>query len=487
MFEAAELGRKVSKAAFAEREPSLRTALLTTQRELVETGAFPVLVIVSGVEGAGKGTLVDQLYKWLDARGLRTAAFWNPSDEERERPRYWRFWRHLPAKGSIGIFFGSWYTDPIIERVYRRLGAAAYERELRRCAAHERLLVADGMLIVKFWLHLPESVQRRRLEADVERGLAPSPLLKRFAKRYDAFVKVSERAIRLTDTGPAPWHVVEATDPRYRDLAVGEHLLGALRERLRRPAPALEPGPAPAAANGPTVLDRVDLGRRVEDKPYEKRLARRQRALSGLAWRAQAAGIDTVAVFEGWDAAGKGGAIRRLTQAIDARLYQVISVAAPTDEERAHHYLWRFWRHIPRAGTMTFYDRSWYGRVLVERVEGFARIAEWRRAYQEINDFEEQLVEHGVVLLKFWLHLSPDEQLARFRERESVAWKQHKITAEDWRNRERWDAYAAAVDEMVTRTSTAFAPWTLVSAEDKRNGRLEVLSTFQDTLAGALS
>ena len=163
----------------------------------------------------------------------------------------------------------------------------------------------------------------------------------------------------------------------------------------------------------------------------------------------------SVVVFEGWDAAGKGGNIRRITAAIDPRTYRVISIAAPTDEEKAHHYLWRFWRHVPRAGYVTIYDRSWYGRVLVERVEGFARPDEWSRAYLEINDFEQQLVDHGIVLAKFWLHIDAKEQLRRFRERESVAWKQHKIAAEDWRNREKWDAYEEAVNDMVARTSTA--------------------------------
>jgi polyphosphate kinase 2 (PPK2 family) len=212
-----------------------------------------------------------------------------------------------------------------------------------------------------------------------------------------------------------------------------------------------------------------------------------QSQLNNLAWQAREARLFTVAVFEGWDAAGKGGAIRRVTQAVDARLYQAITVGAPTDEERAHHYLWRFWRHLPRAGFMTIYDRSWYGRVLVERVEGFARPDEWRRSYLEINDFEEQLVDHGVVLMKFWLHISKEEQLRRFREREQVAWKQHKITPEDWRNRERWDDYRLAVDEMVARTSTEYAPWDLVAANDKRFARIEVLRAFCTCLERALS
>jgi polyphosphate kinase 2 (PPK2 family) len=188
----------------------------------------------------------------------------------------------------------------------------------------------------------------------------------------------------------------------------------------------------------------------------------------------------------GWDASGKGGAIRRLTEAIDARLSQVVPIAAPTDEERAHHYLWRFWRHIPRAGRVTVFDRSWYGRVLVERVEGFAKEQEWRRAYLEINDFEAQLAEHGILVLKFWIHVAKEEQLRRFEDRKQTAYKQHKITDEDWRNRERWDDYAAAVDEMVVRTSTEAAPWTLVPGNDKKTARVLILKTFSERLERAL-
>ena len=193
-----------------------------------------------------------------------------------------------------------------------------------------------------------------------------------------------------------------------------------------------------------------------------------------------------ILALEGWDAAGKGGAIRRVTHALDARMYRVIPIAAPTDEERAHHYLWRFWRHLPRLGRITIYDRTWYGRVLVERAEGFASEAEWMRAYKEINEFEEQLTEHGIVLVKYWLHISADEQLERFKERETAPWKQYKITPEDYRNREKMNLYEQAASDMIARTSTEFSPWTLVEANDKRYARIKVLRTLCDRLDAAL-
>lgn len=490
MFEAAELGHKLDKKAFKEIEPALRTQLLNVQDELREA-RVPVIIIVSGVEGAGKGSVVNRLHEWLDSRGLQTHAFWDETDEERLRPRYWRFWRTMPPRGSISILFGSWYTAPIIDRVFDRSTDAELDAEAGRIKHLERLLSADGALIVKLWFHLSKDEQRKRLKEDAKtRGTAVPPEAAKFSKRYDRFARVSERVLRQTDTGTAPWHIIEATDDRYRDVTTGRILLEACRNRLGRPvadteAPAVSHTPL-EMANDATVLDALDLARRLGEKTYKKQLADYQRHLNDLTWEARRQGRSTVMVFEGWDAAGKGGAIRRLTAAMDARLYRVIPIAAPTDEEFAHHYLWRFWRHLPMDGRVTIFDRSWYGRVLVERVEGFAREEEWRRAYHEITGFEEQLAHHGSVVLKFWLHIDPDEQLRRFKEREKIAYKQYKITDEDWRNRERWNDYKLAVNEMVVRTSTAFAPWHLIPANDKKLARIEVLKTVCAALTDAL-
>ena len=445
MFEAAEIGVKVSKKAFALREPELHAALLAAQRRLREAD-FPVIVIVSGVEGAGKGDVVSLLHKWMDARGLETHAFWDATDEERMRPRFWRFWRALPAKGRIAVLFGSWYTQPIIDRAMKATKTDHFDRELERIRHFEDMLVDDGALIVKLWLHLSKKEQLRRLADEANgKGGKISPLTRSFSKRYDQFVRVSERALRKTDVAHSPWHIIESSNARYRNLQVGEILLERMIARLDRArttsgrvsmtSPALhKPGEA-------GVLSAMPLDRALGDKHYRKALEKYQTRLYALAWAAHNQRLNTVAVFEGWDAAGKGGAIRRVTQAMDARLYRVTSIAAPTDEEKSHHYLWRFWRQLPRAGYNTLYDRSWYGRVLVERVEGFATDLEWQRAYNEINSFEEQLVEHGTIVLKFWLHISPEVQLARFRERERIVWKQHKLTAEDWRNRDRREGY----------------------------------------------
>lgn len=493
MFEAAELGRKIPKKEFDEVEPQLHTKLLEVQRKLRNTN-IPVIVIVSGVEGAGKGEVVNRFNKWLDARGIRTVAFWDESDEEAERPEYWRFWRRLPPRGTIGILFGSWYTKPVIDHVYGNIKNAEFERRLRRITEFEKILTVDGALIVKFWFHLTRKDQAKQLkkEAKLLKKEHISTYLKKFSKRYKGFLESSEQAIRITDQGHSPWHLVEAGDRRYRDLTAGRILLSAIENRLEKIS--LEGPRIEIPDNGlvkpdddlVTILDHIDLKKGLTEKSYKRQLGRYQRRLYQLAWQAREQKRSSIFVFEGWDAAGKGGAIRRMTAAMDARLYTVISIAAPTDEEKAQHYLWRFWRHVPRAGYVTVYDRSWYGRVLVERVEEFARAEEWKRAYHEINDFEAQLCEHGIILAKFWIHLSADEQLRRFREREKVAWKQYKITEEDWRNREKWDDYAAAVNDMVTHTSTEYAPWGLVAGNDKLFARVEILKAICDRMEKAL-
>ncbi|MEJ2480212.1 MAG: polyphosphate:AMP phosphotransferase [Acidihalobacter sp.] len=494
MFEAAELGRKLSKEEFDEAEPELRAKLLQAQREARHAG-LPVVVIVAGVAGAGKGQVVNRLFEWLDSRGVHVHAYWDETDEDTQRPRWWRFWRTLPPAGSIAVMFGAWYTQTIYDRVEEHDDDAEHAAELTRIADVERMLVAGGALIVKFWCHLSEKEQSARikkLRKDPESHWRMAPETVHYAKRYEDYARVSAHVLRETDTAEAPWYLIEATDRRYRDLTIGRTLLEAIETRLAAPPDGVElkTSHAPSLPEGDdariTVLDHVDLSQALERKEYREQIEHYQGELNRLAWDAFHARKPIVALFEGWDASGKGGTIRRLVRALDARLYSVIPVAAPTDEEAAQHYLWRFWRYMPRDGYWTLFDRSWYGRVLVERVEGFATQPEWARSYHEINDFEAQLAEHGVVLLKFWLHIDREEQLARFTARENTPYKRHKISKEDWRNRERWGDYCAAINEMVVRTSTEYAPWHLIPANDKRFARVEVLRLAVEALEEAL-
>ncbi len=492
MFESAELGHKIGKTVWKKELPALREALLDAQLDLLQSRRFPVVILIAGVDCAGKGETVNILNEWMDPRHIETHALRVLTDEEEERPPMWRYWRALPPRGKIGIFIGTWYSGPLLENVYGRSKNAELDQQLERIARFERMLCDEGALVLKFWLHLSRDEQKKRLkslEKDPRTRWRVTDTDWQHYKLYHAFRKVSERMLRATSSPEAPWIIVEGTDPRYRYLTIGKALLGALRQRLDAPetAPPREPfPPATTAIDGLRILQTLDLSRRLKKADYADELERYQGKLNLLSRHPGFRKRSVVVVFEGNDAAGKGGSIRRITQALDARQYRVVPVAAPTDEERAQPYLWRFWRTIPRKGRFAIFDRSWYGRVLVERVEGFCDHGDWMRAYGEINDFEEQMVRNDTVVVKFWLSISKEEQLRRFNDREKIGFKRFKITDEDWRNRDRWDDYELAVCDMIDRTSTEIAPWTLVPANDKNFARIKVLKTLCERIEEAL-
>jgi polyphosphate:AMP phosphotransferase len=492
MFESAALPHVLDKATYKAEEPALREALLDVQFDLREQRSFPVLILIAGADGAGKGEAIQKLYEWLDPRHLHTHAYGEPNDEERARPRMWRYWRDLPAKGDIAVVFGSWYKDPLKAFVLGELNELAFERELERINHFELMLANEGALILKLWFHLAADAQKQRLKKVRRDPAASRHVLEEWSglAHHKDLVRAGELLARSTSTGYAPWMVIPSGDDRYRDMTMGRTIQWAVRKRLNGGGGAPTPA-APAIISAPgrrTALDGLDLTQTVAKAEYDKKLRAYQDRLALLtdsqAFRDQ---VGLVVAFEGNDAAGKGGSIRRVTQALDPRRFAVHAIAAPTDEEKAKPYLWRFWRRLPRQGTAAIFDRTWYGRVLVERVEGYCSEAEWLRAYSEINDFEVQLHDFGFVVVKFWLAISKDEQARRFEARRDVPYKRYKITDDDWRNRDRWDEYVQAVGDMVDRTSTAYAPWTLVEAEDKRHARLKVLQTICARLEARLA
>ena len=496
MFESAEIGAKVPKPDYEAALPQLRADLINAQFDLKKAD-FPVLMMVAGDDRVGCNEVLNSLHEWMDARELQTSVFGEMSEEEERQPRFWRLWRALPGRGQLGIFAGSWATDLIGWRLRKQIDDAEFDRLCGHSQGLEKQLVADGALVLKFWIHLPKKeLERRVKKADKRRGRRSWQIEdadRRILEHYDDALPWLHRFLRLTDWSEAPWTLVEGSDDRHRNLLVARTLLERLGKHLaaRAGAPAppkqAERPASPPRSPGGGILDRVDLDRTLPYDEYREQLAKRQGQLHRRADRARAKGITSVLVFEGWDAAGKGGVIRRITSALDAGEYHLVPIAAPTDEEKAHHYLWRFWRRLPRAGEVVIFDRSWYGRVLVERVEGFAPEADWRRAYEEINDFEENLVERGFVLQKFWMHIDREEQQRRFAEREQTTYKKYKITGEDYRNRDRWDAYVSAVDDMIVHTSTDLAPWHLVPANDKRFARVAVIEAICDALKRRLA
>jgi polyphosphate:AMP phosphotransferase len=486
MLETVDLDAALSREEYRKAFWPLRDRLSLLQRAVYEAG-LPVAVVIEGFDAAGKGDTVEKMVGRIDPRGYTVHATGAPTEEERLRPFLWRFWTRIPGRGEMAIFDRSWYGRVLGDRVEGEVPRSAWRLAYDEINQFERTLVDDGMLIVKFFLHLSRAEQRRRLER-MERSRYESwRVTKRDWKahrRYRALRQAAEEMLERTHSAWAPWIPVAATEKRWRRVRVFEALADAVQRALDARAAARPARPKAARPKRllRTVLDEVDLGKRIAPAKYQAtldRLQRRVRDLQLVCWKK---GVPVVVVYEGWDAAGKGGNIRRLIGSMDPRGYRVLPIAAPLGDDATHHYLWRFWNRVPRAGHVAIFDRSWYGRVLVERVEGFCAEAEWRRAYSEINEFERSLDHFGAAIVKFWLHVSKPEQLRRFRERERVAVKRYKITPDDWRNREKWDAYRTAVHDMITQTSTTYAPWTIVEADDKGWARVRALRAVTEAM-----
>lgn len=480
MLETAEIGQSLDRPAYDKMVPDLRTKLIQAQLSLREAG-FPVIIIVTGDDLAGRREVVDLLSEWMDPRFIDTQSFGEVSEHEKAHPLFWRYWQALPPAGRIAVLTNAWPTYLLAKRLTGKLGrkqAAQFAIEGR---AFETTLSDEGALILKIYLHLPPK-QLRRLTASFDGPLLSQEatvLRKHLQKHTGRTLAVIEQTLAETTIPQCPWNVIESADRHYRNVTVGRLVLDRINEQIKRRRarkPAARAVIVGASAETRTILDTVDLSVKLSDPEYQRRMGDLKTRLNDLAISAHKKRIGVVAAFEGWDASGKGGTIRRLVQSMNAPLYRVIPIAAPSADERAYHYLWRFWKHIPPRGRFVVFDRTWYGRVLVERVEGFATEPQWRRAYDEINDFERQLTDDGMILLKFWLHISKDEQLRRFKERERVPFKRYKIGPDDYRNRQKWNQYDVAVNEMIARTSTPTAPWHIIPSNDKQYARVKVLS-----------
>ena len=480
IFAALENGNRIGKRKYEKQVAALRVELLNLQYDLREAD-FSVVVLLAGNDRPEVVSMLRTLHDWLDERYLHHFVMFGADQmQDPERPIAKRYWKRLPPKGRIGVFLGGWPTFLLRSALAADWTQDQLDEALHTVNRFEQQQSDNGALVLKYWLHLPESVLNKRVAAaddDPETHWDIAQYDWEFLQHTPSETALVEHIIQHTDQSWAPWTLVESADARFRNLTVGQHVARVVGERLRK---APKPTKVPAtkdlqAATEQLSLDDLDLSARVDPADYERELAALQARINRLAHRAREAGIATVLVFEGVDAAGKGGVIRRLARALPVQHTRVIRISAPNEAEQARHYMWRFWTRLPRHGETVIFDRSWYGRVLVERVEEIAPEHEWRRAYEEINDFEESLCRSGFVFKKFWLQIDADEQLKRFEARARTPYKKYKLTAEDFRNREKWDEYQAAVRDMIAATGTDIAPWHLIAANDKRHARLEVL------------
>lgn len=489
MLEKIDLSKKVDKKTYRRVMDEAEEKLGLLQRECKDAG-IPVILVFEGMGAAGKGVQINRLIQALDPRGFDVYACDRPTEDEQMRPFLWRYWTKTPAKGRIAVFDRSWYRSVQVDRFdgltrEDRLGDA-YQDIL----SFEKQLCDDGTVIMKFFLYIDKDEQKKRfkkLEGSKETSWRVTEEDWNRNKDFDRYLKMNEEMLEKTDTDYAPWVIIEAVDKDYAALKIVSSVMDRLEYELehRRPedektAQRQEAKTRERFKNG--VLSGIDLSKSLTEEEYKTRLKKLQKRLAELHSELYRLRIPVVIGFEGWDAGGKGGAIKRLTSNLDPRGYRVNPTAAPNDIEKVHHYLWRFWNSVPKAGHIAIFDRTWYGRVMVERIEGFCSEAEWRRAYQEINEMESHMANAGAVVLKFWLHIDKDEQERRFKERQANPAKQWKITDEDWRNREKWDQYEEAVNEMLIRTSTTYAPWIVVEGNDKRYARVKVLQTVVDAL-----
>lgn len=506
MLEKVDLTKKMSKEDYKKKMEELEPQLGRLQRECKALG-MPVLIVFEGFGAAGKGVQIGRLIQSMDPRGFQVFPIKNETEEERMHPFMWRFWTKTPERGRISIFDGSWYRKVLIDRFEKRTKSRDIPAAFHSINSFEQQLAEDGNLIIKLFLDIDRKEQKKRfdrLEKNKETAWRVGQGDRERNVRFDEYASMMEEMLFETDTDYAPWTIIEAMDRRFATVKIYTTVIKAMADRIEKIRSAKAEDVSGEGFQGKeeedavsriaktadaemkklqvSILSRADLSLCCTRKEYREKLDRLQSKLEKLHGELYRKRIPVVLGFEGWDAGGKGGAIKRLTEKMDARGYVVNPTAAPNDIEKAHHYLWRFWKNMPKAGHVAIFDRTWYGRVMVERIEGFCTEEEWKRAYKEINDMEKDLYDAGAVVLKFWMQIDKDEQERRFRERQENPEKQWKITDEDWRNREKWDQYEDAVNEMLMRTSTDYAPWIVVEGNDKYYARIKVLRTVVEAI-----
>ncbi len=492
MLDQVNLQKTTMKEEYKPESRRLKEELARLQ-QVIKEKKLPVIILFEGWSAAGKGGLISDLILTLDPRNFKVYSTLSPTEEERRRPLLWRHWQVIPPRGQMTILDRSWYQEVSVERLEQELDDKEVARRMDSIRTFERQLTDDGYLILKFFLHISKKEQKHRLEKLAESENTSWRVTKldwHRNRHYDRYYEAFDQMLEETSTENAPWHPVSCHDRRSALIEVYHTVIDAIEAAVEKKenAPAvihpIDPGPFHLVPM-PRLAD-IDLDRQVSEEDYDRLLKKKQEKLHRLHNELYQRKIPVIVGYEGWDAAGKGGNIKRVAAALDPRGYAALPIAAPTPDELNRQYLWRFWTRLPKTGHIAIFDRTWYGRVMVERLEGFCSEDDWHRAYREINEFEQELVGWGAVLVKFWLHIDKDEQLRRFTDRQNTPAKQWKITDEDWRNREKWDLYEVAVDDMLRLTSTDFAPWTIIESNDKKFARLKALTTLIDAIENRL-
>ena len=464
---------------------------LSQQQMKLKEKRLPVLVLIEGWGAAGKGSAIGQIIKNIDPRFFKVFSMPStPTEEERRRPFLYRFFEKIPEAGKFTFLDSGWMDQIMKERLDGKLDDKAYAQRVDSVKRFERGLTDNGYLVLKFFFHISKKEQENRIEAllsekDTAWRVSEGDLWQN--RHYDKCLEAFDRYLDDTNTPSAPWYIVNSKSKKFAELQVMETLCMGIETALHNESLAV-----PLLQNAfplikmPKLRDVPLEGKTLDEEKYKKELKELQQKLGQLHNRLYRKRVPVIIAYEGWDAAGKGGNIKRLTGALDPRGFEVHPIASPEPHEKARHYLWRFWTRLPKDGHIAIFDRTWYGRVMVERLEGFCSENDWKRAYYEMNEFEQELHNWGAVILKFWVQIDKDTQLARFTERQNTPSKQWKITDEDWRNREKWDLYEQAVDEMLQKTSTTYAPWHILESVDKKYARIKALHIVIDALEKAL-
>ena len=492
MLEKVDLKRKVSKAEYKKEAASLKEQL-TALDAPIKAAKLPVIILFEGWSAAGKGSLIQKLILNFDPRWFTVVNMQAPTPTELRYPLMWRHWNTIPKVGQMSIMDSSWYQEVSTLRVEHHVSELVNLRHMNEINSFERGLCNNGYLIIKFFIHISKKEMKKRLDAlsaDKDTAWRVSDADRAQLKNYDQYAECMDSMLEYTNTPEAVWHVISGTDAEAATLDVFSAVVESVQTALKLKADKDELSGYSSSIIQPgqyhfrkmPLLKDVDLDKSLSEKAYKSELKKEQEKLAQNHNRLYRHKIPMIICYEGWDAAGKGGNIKRVSAALDPRGYVVEPIASPTPDEKDRHFLWRFWKRLPKDGHIVIFDRTWYGRVMVERIEGFCTTADWQRAYGEMNDFERQLYDWGAIILKFWIHISNDEQLARFTARQNDPAKQWKITAEDWRNREKWDDYETAVDEMIRYTSTDFAPWHIIEGNDKLYARIKTLKIINEAI-----